>query len=310
MLLARQTYAAMAEIVVKQLPTGARLIDWVGERLRVHWMGQVPEYKHIVVGLLDVQEVKDAILGWWGVLVGALVENSKKPPSSKRALAYEKKREEERFPKQEEFSSEPSIVRKALELGVDSRRVAHKLTCVFGAIDEVADKTLTQQTDAAHLVKVAYPAEDVDLDVHQRRLVYNIAGWLLSSALSRVSRQRSLGSAFLPFFNSHKVASAEEFREAYPHFSGLEFVVEERNNPWEGKGLIFASADFFLFVRALESGYRSSLLNPALLAAPLSFGKKVSACQEAHIEQRGTLAAAVATPMQPALRNTWSSSRT
>lgn len=142
MLLARQTYAAMAEIVVKQLPTGQRVVDLVGERLRAHWMGQVPEYKHIVVGLLDVQEVKDAILGWWGVLVGALVENSKKPPSSKRALAYEEKREEERFPKQEEFSSEPSIVRKALELGVDSRRVAHKLTCVFGAIDEVSPSSM------------------------------------------------------------------------------------------------------------------------------------------------------------------------
>ena len=114
------------------------MVSLVGQHLREHWLGQDKQFKHIVVGLLLVQGVKDAILGWWGVLLAALVENSKQPPSSKRALAYEKKREDERFPKQLEFRTQPSIVRKAQELGVESRRVAHTLICVFGANDEVS----------------------------------------------------------------------------------------------------------------------------------------------------------------------------
>ena len=99
--------------------------------------------------------------------------------------------------------------------------------------------------------------------------MYNLAGWLLSSALSRVQRQRTLGPAFLPFVNSHKHNSGAEFRAAHPAFSGLEIEVEEANVEWEGKGLIFVSAQMYQFTEALEKGYRFALLNPALLATYL-----------------------------------------
>ena len=115
-------------------------------------------------------------------------------------------------------------------------------------------------------MKVSYPTHNVSLDVHQRRIVYHLAGWMLSRALSRVHRQKSLGPQFLPFVYSHKFASAAAFRKANPDFAGMEFVVEERNVEWQGKGLIFPSLNFYRFVRALEVGYRSVMLNPLLLA--------------------------------------------
>lgn len=42
--------------------------------------------------------------------------------------------------------------------------------------------------------------------------------------------------------------------------------MEERSVKWEGKSPIFASAPFFLFVVAVEIGYRFSMENPSLLA--------------------------------------------
>jgi len=54
---------------------------------------------------------------------------------------------------------------------------------------QVADKTLVQQLDDdIHLINVSYPTREVFLDVHQRRIVYHLAGWMLSRALSRVHR--------------------------------------------------------------------------------------------------------------------------
>ena len=132
--------------------------------------------------------------------------------------------------------------------------------------EQVEDKILVQRLADAHLIKVTYPTRPVDLDVHQERLVFNIGGWLLSSALSRVKRQPSLGPDFLPFVNTHKHDSAAEFRRLYPELRDLELVVEERNIQFEGKGLIFPSRIFYLFVRTLEVGYKAVMLNPALLA--------------------------------------------
>lgn len=77
------------------------------------------------------------------------------------------------------------------------------------------------------------------------------------------------GPGILPFVNSHKYGSADEFREVHPDLAGLEFLVEERNVPYKGKGLIFPSAKFYLFVRALEVGYRFAMLHPGLLATYL-----------------------------------------
>lgn len=135
--------------------------------------------------------------------------------------------------------------------------------------EQVVDKTLAKELAAAHVIQVTYPTHDVELDIHQQRIVFNLGGWLFSAALSHVKRQPSKGPKFLPLVNSHKYISADEFREAHPEFSGLELLVQERNIRYKGKGLIFPSADFYLFVRTLEVGYRHAMLNPELLATYL-----------------------------------------
>lgn len=96
---------------------------------------------------------------------------------------------------------------------------------------QVTENALTQALRQANFVPLTYPDKVITLEVHQKRILYHLTGWLLSSALSRVQRDRRLGPAFLPFVNRHKHSSADEFRKAHPdqEFKGIELVVEERN---------------------------------------------------------------------------------
>ena len=127
----------------------------------------------------------------------------------------------------------------------------------------------TEALEDVSRVKFTYPSLVLEPDMDRRQVLYYIAGWLLSSGLTRVTRDGRLSSSFLPFVNSHKYSTAEAFREAHPEAGGLEFEVVDRNVQWNGKGLIFASKTFFDFVYTLESGYRHALMKPALLATYL-----------------------------------------
>lgn len=130
------------------------------------------------------------------------------------------------------------------------------------------EKTLTQALHDVNFVKATYPTYPSDIDVHQKRIIYHIVGWLLSNALTRANRDNRLRDDFVPFVERHKFSSAREFRAAPPEeeYRGLEALVEERNVSWEGKSLIFASIPFYLFGLAVDVGYRASMENAALLA--------------------------------------------
>ncbi|CAM9957469.1 unnamed protein product [Hapterophycus canaliculatus] len=121
---------------------------------------------------------------------------------------------------------------------------------------------MTKAISSANLVDVTYPTTHLVLSKDQGQILFFLAGWLLSSALTRVSRDRRLGPVFCPFVDGHKHESAAEFKKAHPELSGLEEEVANRM----GLSLIFADAAFYEFVLALESGYYHSLKNPALLA--------------------------------------------
>lgn len=116
---------------------------------------------------------------------------------------------------------------------------------------------------------MVYPTQVVDLDKDRRQFLFYIAGWMLSSALTRVSRDGRLRSSFMPFVNTHKYDTGSAFLSAHPSLEGVEFEVADRNVSWHGKGLFFASASFFEFVYTLERGYRHALKNPLLLATYL-----------------------------------------
>ena len=146
--------------------------------------------------------------------------------------------------------------------------VIGELSLVMSSPQQVIEQTLTQALQNANFVNVTYPPFPMDLDVRQKRVLYHVVGWLLSSAQTRVKRDRRLYEAFVPFVNRHKYGSAEGFRTSHTDYEyrGLEVVVEERNMQREGRSLIFPSIPFFRFGLAVEVGYRASLENPALLA--------------------------------------------
>lgn len=120
-----------------------------------------------------------------------------------------------------------------------------------------------------NLVRVQYPAEQVQLDPDRGQVLYFLAGWLLSSALSHVKRHKAVGITFCPFVNSHKHAGAADFVRAHPELAGLESEVHRRNVPFRGLSLLFADAAFYNFVLTLETGYYDALKKPVLLATYL-----------------------------------------
>lgn len=147
--------------------------------------------------------------------------------------------------------------------------LATKATSLVLSSPEQADeKILMQLLHGANFVKAVCPTFPRGLDAHQRRIVYHITGWLLRSALTRVTRDESMVPEFLPFVNANKYDTAEEFRTAHPgeEYKGLEGVVEENNVMWGGKSLVFPSAPFFEFGLAVETGYRLSMGNRVFVA--------------------------------------------
>lgn len=90
------------------------------QHLGGHWVAQQEHLKEGVGGLLGVKAVRSAILRWWEFLVDLIKTNAKQPPDSKRALAYEERRREERLLKQRDFSHESTIVAAAINLGLVS----------------------------------------------------------------------------------------------------------------------------------------------------------------------------------------------
>lgn len=152
----------------------------------------------------------------------------------------------------------------------------------------VSERVFKQELDNGNCVSVTYPDRDLQLDKGRAPVLYFMAGWLLSMALSRVQRERRLGPIFCPFVNAHKHASAHEFRakEIDARHRGLEVEVERRNEVWQGKSLIFPDGSFFDFVLTLETGYHNAFRNPVLLAAFLGdFPLKVRevVCQAAPV---------------------------
>lgn len=216
--------------------------------------------------LLGLDEVRLFVWNWWGFLKGIVMENSSLPPTSARAAKYTKERRQMREEGRDHFITQDTIRSQASTL--PEGQVYRHLAGVFLVLEEVIENTLTESLHKANFVKVTYPDSVSDLDVQQKKILYHLAGWMLSSALSRVRRDGRLGPAFLPFVNRHKYSGVEEFRKAHvaDEFSGIEEVVEERNVDGGGTSLIFSSATFFRFVLAVEAGYRSSMESPVLLA--------------------------------------------
>jgi len=131
-------YAQLAEAVIKNLPDGGVVVGLVDQGIREHWLGQDKNLGSICLGLLGVEAVQTAVRKWWDFLLGLLRKNSEKPPTSPRMVEYEKARRLARLKSQHLFSHDDTIRAKAMELGVDTRRVTHTLISVFGAIDQVS----------------------------------------------------------------------------------------------------------------------------------------------------------------------------
>lgn len=125
---------------------------------------------------------------------------------------------------------------------------------------------LADEITKVNILRVEYPTTRYDLDQDRREVVYFLSGWLLSSALSHVTRHKRDGAAFTSFVNSHKYDDAAQFVQAHPRLKGLEREVDRRNVKWRGLSLIFADASFYEFAYTLEDGYLHALKKPALFA--------------------------------------------
>lgn len=125
---------------------------------------------------------------------------------------------------------------------------------------------MTRAISSSNCCQVTYPSTQLTLAQDQAQILYFLTGWLLSSALTRVHRGRTLRPISCSFVNRHSYRDAEQFVRTHLELRGLEAEVSSWDVVWRGARLAYPDAAFYEFVLALESGYAHSLANPALFA--------------------------------------------
>ncbi|CAB1105110.1 unnamed protein product [Ectocarpus sp. CCAP 1310/34] len=166
----------------------------------------------------------------------------------------------------QEFLRDDRTYATAVTLVEHEDEAVRRLGIVFNLVDKATWQFLADEITKVNILRVEYPTTRYDLAQDRREVVYFLSGWLLSSALSHVTRHKRDCPAFTSFVNSHQYEDAAQFVKVHPGLKGLEREVDRRNVKWRGLSLIFADASFFEFVYTLEDGYLHALKQPALFA--------------------------------------------
>ncbi|CAM9340953.1 unnamed protein product [Sphacelaria rigidula] len=131
------------------------------------------------------------------------------------------------------------------------------------------DRLLTGVEDV-NMAEFGYPRGALELHQDSARVLYMIPGWLLSSGFTQGRRNAHDGHLFLPLLNTQRYVNKEDFdRRAPDNLRGLETKVVRRNEVYQGKSLLFVTADFFRLVQRWEAWYRHAFSKSYLLCTIL-----------------------------------------
>ncbi|CAN0104973.1 unnamed protein product, partial [Pylaiella littoralis] len=116
-------------------------------------------------------------------------------------------------------------------------------------------------------VTLEYPKQQIAMSPARMRILYFIAGCLLSRIWKHVRRDKVGGVGWMWFVDRHKYSSAQDAIRCEGELTDVVREVDWRNEPKGGTGLSFPTKVFLDFVLTLESGYYHILSQPFLLGA-------------------------------------------
>lgn len=120
-----------------------------------------------------------------------------------------------------------------------------------------------------NMVSLRYPTTKTQVTQARAKVLYFIAGWLLSRVWKHIRKRRLQGTEWMDVVDSNKHADGKSAVQKELILRELVGEVERRNDAVNGAGLLFVTVDFFEFVYSLEVGYFHILSRPQHLGAYL-----------------------------------------
>lgn len=119
------------------------------------------------------------------------------------------------------------------------------------------------------MIHLTYPSKEATLSPVRSRVLYYIGGWLMSKVWQYQFRNGIPQGEWMWFVMRNHSKSAAAAVELDPALKGMTDLVEARNDPVNGAGLLFVSLRFYDFLLTVESAYAHVFEHPVFLAAHL-----------------------------------------
>lgn len=96
-------------------------------------------------------------------------------------------------------------------------------------------------------------------------MLHMVSGWLLSIDFTHVRRNAYDGHLFLPFLHTQKCVNRKHLNHRAPdNLRGSESEVARCSEVYQGKSLLFVTAEGFRLIKSWEAGYRYAFPKPYL----------------------------------------------
>ncbi|CAM9943703.1 unnamed protein product [Ectocarpus sp. 12 AP-2014] len=141
----------------------------------------------------------------------------------------------------------------------------HYLCCIINVVDEELYRVFVKEREKSNTVALTYPTEIHKISTARGKVLYYIAGWLLSKAWSR-KRRHNIPDQEWDFIvqHNHSPSSAGAI-ERDPILQDMVGEVDARNDPVNGAGLLFPTLAWYEFVFHVENGIYHFLRDPYFL---------------------------------------------
>ncbi|CAB1116607.1 unnamed protein product [Ectocarpus sp. CCAP 1310/34] len=145
----------------------------------------------------------------------------------------------------------------------------HYLCCIINVVDEELYRVFVKEREKSNTVALTYPTEIHKISTARGKVLYYIAGWLLSKAWSR-KRRHNIPDQEWDFIvqHNHSPSSAGAI-ERDPILQDMVGEVDARNDPVNGAGLLFPTLAWYEFVFHVENGIYHFLRDPYFLGTYL-----------------------------------------
>ncbi|CAM9437215.1 unnamed protein product, partial [Hapterophycus canaliculatus] len=140
---------------------------------------------------------------------------------------------------------------------------------IAGQVHEELYRLFVQRMKEVNMVSLRYPEMMTKMTRPRAKVLYFVAGWLLSKVWKHVRRRNIKEKEWMDIVDHKKHPNGQTAVETEGVLEGLVEEVQRRNDEVNGAGLLFVKAVFFELVYCLEVGYFHVLSQPRFLGAYL-----------------------------------------